>query len=884
MTDAGGPWPAHPAGGNGSAGWAHPEGGVRLRPDGGTVATPPGGGLRSGPGPTPQPFAVVPTPGTRPGALPGVEPRPAPFLAGLRGRVAGPGDGRLVHLALWAALAAALASAQVVAALPALRAYSVPGRVGVVVAAGVGSTLVAFLAARTLRLAATVSYLLSAAALVVLLLVADGPHPGAVARALVDGPTRLLTETLPLGGGRVAITTLVVLVWVGGAATAEIIVRTSARRRPRSPFALVVPILVYLACFAASTAAPGADRYSGPVLLVALAAAAMLRHQMVLSAAVRPVADGSPRSPAPAAEPTRPGDDTAPPTPWRAVVTGVVAVVLATAAATVAARHVPALQARPYSLHRQPPTVTPTVVDPVAEMGQLRDGDPHKPPVPLVTVSFGGPSTGYLAMADLDLYDGAHWRFAATFEPTGGRVPVPAGASVPAGPTVTQDVDLTGRLPIPMLPALDRPLSVSGPAVVSDARTGMLLPQVAGAPTRYRVVSQAPPATLTGVPAADGVDSTMATSDDTALPPDTSADLATTLRFLSTAIGQRPAPTVEFLQRVAAFLQTKERRISPAATPSPVTGHGRTGAHPTTTTTVAPAASSGTSLSEVINAVTVDRAATPEQFATFFAMVARYVGVPARVVTGFRAAGSSAGPLLGAGTYRLTDRQAWTWVEVPVSGYGWVVADPTPDATTAAATPPPEAVQAPATTLPPRQANAVPRNAIVGGHAVAPPGHPPLPHHHAASVWLLIGAAGGLLLLLLLAGPAQAAARRAWRRQGRRSADPAVLAVGAWLELLDGLDRAGMRPPSGATNAEVVAEVGHHFGSELAGSASEVAALAERAVYSSARPPDDAAARLAWQAQRALRRRVTATLDLRQRLGAAVRVGSAPAHPQASGR
>ena len=40
----------------------------------------------------------------------------------------------------------------------------------------------------------------------------------------------------------------------------------------------------------------------------------------------------------------------------------------------------------------------------------------------------------------------------------------------------------------------------------------------------------------------------------------------------------------------------------------------------------------------MINAVTVDRAATPEQFATFYAVVARYLGVPARLVTGFRVA------------------------------------------------------------------------------------------------------------------------------------------------------------------------------------------------------------------------------------------------------
>ena len=91
-----------------------------------------------------------------------------------------------------------------------------------------------------------------------------------------------------------------------------------------------------------------------------------------------------------------------------------------------------------------------------------------------------------------------------------------------------------------------------------------------------------------------------------------------------------------------------------------------------------------------MNAITVDRAATPEQFATFLAVVARYLGVPSRVVTGFRvpAAASATGPL-PAGDYSLTNRDAWTWDELPLAGVGWVVVDPTPAATTIAASPRP---------------------------------------------------------------------------------------------------------------------------------------------------------------------------------------------------
>jgi hypothetical protein len=118
-----------------------------------------------------------------------------------------------------------------------------------------------------------------------------------------------------------------------------------------------------------------------------------------------------------------------------------------------------------------------------------------------------------------------------------------------------------------------------------------------------------------------------------------------------------------------------------------------------------------------MNAVTVDRAATPEQFATFFAVVARYLGVPVRLATGFRvpAAASTAGPL-PPGSYQLTDRDAWTWDEVPVLGYGWVTVDPTPVRTTADVAPPPEQVTASPTTVP-RQVTALPNSGAA--HAIA---------------------------------------------------------------------------------------------------------------------------------------------------------------------
>ena len=285
-------------------------------------------------------------------------------------------------------------------------------------------------------------------------------------------------------------------------------------------------------------------------------------------------------------------------------------------------------------------------------------------------------------------------------------------------------------------------------------------------------------------------------------------------------------------------------------------------------------------MSEVINAVTVDRSATPEQFATFFALVARDIGVPARIATGFRSAQGSAGVPVPAGTHEVGNRQAWTWVEIPVSGMGWVVTDPTPDTLTAAAAPPPEQAQAVPTTLPPSKANAVPKNAASGGHAIAKP----VPLHAQSSGglpgWsLALFAVVGLVALLSLPGPGVAAARRYLRHRSRRSNDPALLAAGAWLELLDGLDRAGMRVDPGSTSSEIATDAVRHFGADVDPEVVEVAAVADRAIFSAFHPPGLDDALRAWQTQREVNRRVLRSLDRRQRARALITVGSSPRRP-----
>ena len=646
---------------------------------------------------------------------------------------------------------------------------------------------------------------------------------------------------------------------------------------------LAVLVVAFVVAYAATASGPKQDDVAAPLLLGVLALVALASR--LVRGAVAPEADVGEVSAAGARRTTwRPG----------LVAAGCVAVIAAVLATVIPS--LPALSSRPASLNRTPPLTASNIVDPVDSLAYLRD---YTPEHPVLTVDIDQPSTGYLAMAVLDQYDGSTWSFDTTFRPTGGRIPEPPGSTVATEglETVGQHYTLITDLPVPLLPALDRPIAVSGVEAAADASTGMLLPEThRRGGLSYDVVSRSPDVTLSKVPAADGIGAAAGatlpvagaiSASDLALPPNTTTAMGTALTLLAKLTGQRPAPTVAFLQALEETLQKNERRVDPSLPPvssesSTEKATGRQAATrraATTTTTSVPQATStfGTSLSQVINAITVYQYATPEQFATLFAMTARYLGVPARVVTGFRMASTSSSGPVPAGHHVVNSKQAWTWVEVPVAGLGWVVVDPTPERVVAPGTAP-TASGSVETNIPNRRSNAVPVSE--GGHTVTPPATIPVRHTHRLPAWLVVLLiVVGVLVLAALVGPGLAGVRRLARRRSRRRQEPSLLAVGAWLELLDGLYQAGMTTGRGDTSAEVAAEAGRHFSSDITAPVSEVGALAEQAVCSTHHPPDEQAATHAWDLQRTVRRTVHRGLDRRQRARALLMVGSEPRFP-----
>jgi transglutaminase-like putative cysteine protease len=789
-----------------------------------------------------------------------------------------PARAEVIDAAVAAAIPAGLAVATFLAATPWLRVFSVPGTVGVLVVAAIGSVSIPFLAVRVWHQPPAVSYAASAGGLAALLLGAAGLHPGAVGHALAAGPNRVLTETLPLGGGRALLAAPLVLTWLAGTGSAELVSRARRSDSGLAAVGLAIPVASFVLADAVAASRPGPGTVIAPLLLVTVAGVALLRHAASIAATPQAV-PGS----ALEAEAGR--------SPWRAAVGGAVAVGVIAAALAVAVPVAPRLSGAPVALNRRPPLVTAVLDDPLDAFAALRDNNPHLPAHTVLQVRTAQSSDGYLAAVILDDYDGGNWSFDATLRPTGGRIPMlPDGAGAVGVVRVRQLDTLVAPLPVPFLPVLDRPTDVAGGQMEADAATGMLVPPALAPPASYTVVSEAPLPTLASVPTADGIGkaagetlrgSGAVSPADVALPPSSAAAIATTVRFLAAITGRRPAPTVAFLQAALASLHADERRIDPAV---PAAAGQPARAAPTSTPApVRGSHSSGTSLSVVINTITNDHRGTPEQFATLYAAAARYLGVPARLATGFRLASTSSGGPVPAGDYQVTNRQAWTWVEIPVAGVGWVVADPTPDGVIGPGTPPPLPVQATPTTVTPNQANAVPRNQIAGAHAVAKPALIATPHPHAGAwwaVWLLALVGAGLLAVLL--GPGLAAARRLLRRRARRGSDPTHLAVGAWLELLDALQQAGMVTGSGDTSGEVATEAGRHFGPDVTTPVHEVGAVADQAMFSVREPPDELAARGAWETQRAVRQAVHGRLDRRQRLRALLAVGSAPGTPERS--
>jgi hypothetical protein len=428
-------------------------------------------------------------------------------------------------------------------------------------------------------------------------------------------------------------------------------------------------------------------------------------------------------------------------------------------------------------------------------------------------------------LAVFDGYDGLDWESSASYVPVGARLP---SAGTRQGRSVRETVAVDD-LPLTWLPAPDRPTNVTGTLVRVDQKTGVLTTAGGQAATglRYTVTSQVPD--LTPRQAAGAIpEYGPAYADLLKLPTDVPTSLLTDADKLT----EDSAVPYQRLLTLQNYLRTHYRYDVRAAP-------GRT-------------------LGNLRFFYDKSHRGTADQFATAFALMARHLGFPTRIVVGF-----TPGHSVGNGRYEVTTNDVVVWPEVALHGLGWVPFYPVPQPSGGGATVGRSVGEPPS------------RSALdqAVAHARFVPKTSPAPAAQPAPAWsdgartAYYWSAGMLLLMVLLIGyllPGPAV--RAWVRRRRRSGSPYDRVVGAWQETIGLLTRQPGTDELATMTAEEVTErargwLGHEAGTRL----TDLARHLSSAVFSG-RPAEEADAAAAWLIVGWLRNRVNRELSVGQRI------------------
>lgn len=213
-----------------------------------------------------------------------------------------------------------------------------------------------------------------------------------------------------------------------------------------------------------------------------------------------------------------------------------------------------------------------------------------------------------------------------------------------------------------------------------------------------------------------------------------------------------------------------------------------------------------------------------EQYASAMALMAREMGLPARVVLGFVPGGGEGEDAADEGddpagdegdAVTLTGADIQAWVEIAFAGHGWVPFFPTPDESKTPredtpqeqSEPQPQVVQPP----PPPQDPVTPPDDDTEQPRTDTPPDPPLP----PNPWLPVLVLAGTVLvptILLLAPFVVIAVAKGRRRSRRRTQGPPVgRVVGGWEEVLDEARDLRRPPPPLATRRETAVHLATAF-------------------------------------------------------------------------
>lgn len=192
-----------------------------------------------------------------------------------------------------------------------------------------------------------------------------------------------------------------------------------------------------------------------------------------------------------------------------------------------------------------------------------------------------------------------------------------------------------------------------------------------------------------------------------------------------------------------------------------------------------------------------------EQFATAFVLLARSLGVDARVATGFATQDASV-----AETLTVTSSDATVWPEVGLSNGTWVAYSPTPPEENSATTPPPPdpQPQTPAAPQPPIAPPPDPTNDAAPINQSADTTDTATLSAVMTLLLQVLGVVSVLAFPLLLLVAVILVAKRRRRRRLLNGPTPAHRIRGAWAAATDALVDAGMTIGRSSTDAEIANE------------------------------------------------------------------------------
>ncbi|MDN5857551.1 MAG: DUF3488 and transglutaminase-like domain-containing protein [Pseudonocardia sp.] len=409
----------------------------------------------------------------------------------------------------------------------------------------------------------------------------------------------------------------------------------------------------------------------------------------------------------------------------------------------------------------------------------------------------------------LDGFDGAGWTSSARYRPLGARLEPDPAVTVALADRSAQ-ITLGEGADGPWLPSQQRTTAVDGMRPAVDPATGMLLLAEEERPASYTLhwqAAQPAPDQLIGA----AVDGTAPGAVQISTVP------AGVVEATKAALGDTP-PSFAAALKLEKYLRDNFTVASGADLPT------------------------GSGSAHLLDFLTRSKTGTSEQFAAAYVLMARAAGIPARLVVGFRQPRADA-----SGAFVVTNRQAFAWPEVAVTGIGWVPLDPTGGAQENPQSTPPTTQatdaarkQAQQDTLPVPQSVPAPRAAPP---AVPAPDGPPATAFVLAAALLLIG----LAVITAIPGIKWF---RTWRR---RRAPAAQAAVNAWLDTRDRLRDHGVAARSSMTVRDVRAPAA----AVLNGSSGELERLARSvdvALWAGTGPVDARVADEAWAAASAVRK------------------------------